>query len=38
MVAGLRMNTTTAWAAFDKMEEKVGTGWLRVVAPTHVWL
>ncbi|KAI8462693.1 MAG: PspA/IM30 family-domain-containing protein [Monoraphidium minutum] len=23
MVAGLRMNTTTAWAAFDKMEEKV---------------
>lgn len=23
MVAGLRLNTTTAWAAFDKMEEKV---------------
>lgn len=23
MVAGLRLNSTTAWAAFDKMEEKV---------------
>ena len=23
MVAGLRMNTSTAWAAFDRMEEKV---------------
>eukprot|EP00877_Chromochloris_zofingiensis_P011377 jgi/Chrzof1/6493/Cz18g13110.t1 len=25
MVAGLRLNSTTAWAAFDKMEEKVMT-------------
>jgi hypothetical protein len=26
MVAGLRINNSSAWAAFDKMEEKVTKG------------
>jgi len=37
MVAGLRLNTTSAWAAFDIMEEKVVALEAEVCASSYVW-